>query len=171
MDFLVNPIRHLFREDMKGLAPMLMRLSALSVRFEQRYQEADRINWTRPFEMESYYLSGLLVRRPADVMARVFTFYDKHNSTILLPTNFMNPDGVVWFLNASWRQLAKYAAECYVGNPDVFGHLQDLIRVRMLHVHWMPSTENYANLAPSGAARRQELQRRQCDFTWAKGRG
>ena len=79
---------------MNDLPRMLKRLSILTVRYARRYQYADRIDWGRPFKMESYYLDVLLAEESPKTLAVELRLWDDYVHTILidrdLPLRLLN---------------------------------------------------------------------------------
>ncbi|KAL1959634.1 hypothetical protein VTO42DRAFT_1669 [Malbranchea cinnamomea] len=125
VDFLVKPIRELFKSQISGLSKLLRKLSVLATRFRQAYQEKSVIKWNSAFETKSRYLDELLADNSAFVLARTLTLSDEEDFSVLSMNSFTMRDGALRVLICHWRELCKCAEECYTANTDMADYLQD----------------------------------------------
>lgn len=129
-EFLVKPIRGLFKSQISSLSLQLRKLSVLAIRFEKTYHQGTNIAWNAPLETKSRYLDELCADKSTFVLARTLTLSDERDFSSLSMQSFMMNDVTLPSLIDNWGRLCTCAEECYISNPDMADYLQDCVKVR-----------------------------------------
>ncbi|PGH26664.1 hypothetical protein AJ80_01610 [Polytolypa hystricis UAMH7299] len=115
LNFVIMPIRELFKDEVRGLRWLLKRLSILEIHFTRKYHQSRAIDWVNPFDTKTPFLDDLFSCRYPQHLAQRFTNFARYKFASLLTDGLHINEPVLQSLTTDWHALtAAVEDECFL---------------------------------------------------------